>query len=194
MKIDKDKFIFMYEVNQFKPLNDSQHEGLSLLLECMNSDEKLSDIRWASYMLATTYHETAITWQPIAEYGKGKGRKYGDPVGPYNHVYYGRGLTQNTWLDNYKMLTDAWNRSHPDNPVDFVKNPDLLLKMEYSYWAMSYAMRNGSYTGVGLKKYFNEKVTDPINARRIINGTDCAEQIANYYDKFMAILKECTEA
>jgi hypothetical protein len=57
---------------------------------------------------------------------------------------------------------------------------------------MSYAMRNGSYTGVGLRRYFNDTVTDPINARKIINGTDKAGLIANYYDMFMKILKECT--
>ena len=35
------------------------------------------DLRWLAYMLATTFHETARTMQPIEEYGKGKGKTYG---------------------------------------------------------------------------------------------------------------------
>lgn len=90
------------------------------------------------------------------------------------------------------MLTKVWNKAHPDRQIDFVKNPDLLLEMEYSYWAMSYAMRNGTYTGASLKKYIHDDVCDYVNARRIINGTDCAERIAGYAEKFESILKECT--
>lgn len=187
-KVDKDKFIFMYEQEGFKTLNDNQRGGLLDLLGFLEADDKVTDPRWASYMLATVQHETAGTLLPIAEYGKGKGMKYGHPEPPYLHVYYGRGLTQNTWKGNYDMLTKAWNKSHPDRPVDFVKNPDLLLQMEYSYWAMSYAMRNGTYTGASLKKYFNDEKSDPLGARRIINGNDKAELIEKYYNKFLYII------
>ena len=179
MRFDKEKFLFLYQ-NEYKPLNDSQKAGLLAILEQIENDTHVTDIRWAAYMLATVKRECGGEWQPIGEYDKGKGRKYGVPAGPYGHIYYGRGLTQNTWLDNYRMLTEAWNKAHPDRPVDFVKDPDLLLQIEYSYWAMSYAMRNGAYTGVGLKKYINAEKCDYLNSRRIINGTDCADMIAGY--------------
>ena len=39
-----------------------------------------------------------------AEIGKGKGRKYGVPSGPYGKVYYGRGPIQITWESNYKKI------------------------------------------------------------------------------------------
>lgn len=191
--INIEKFLFLYEEREFKPLVGSARGGLIELLGFINADEHMADSRWQAYSLATTFHECAGKWQPIAEFDKGKGRKYGVPVPPYQHVYYGRGLTQNTWIDNYRMLTEAWNKAHPDRPVDFVKNPDLLLQMEYSYWALSYAMRKGAYTGVGLKKYFNDTITDPINARKIINSLDCAERIAGYYEKFHKILKEVSD-
>ena len=189
MKLDIQKFLFIYESEQFKPLTKSAQKGLESLLGYIEADEHVNDVRWAAYMLATTFHEVRGTWEPIREDGKGRGRKYGLPVPPYQHIYYGRGLTQNTWLGNYEMLTKAWNKAHPDRLVDFVKNPDLLLEMEYSYWAMSYAMRHGTYTGASLKKYFNDKITDPINARRIINGIDKAELIAGYYHKFIRIIE-----
>lgn len=39
-----------------------------------------------------------------AELGKGKGRKYGVPAGPYGKIYYGRGPIQITWEGNYKKI------------------------------------------------------------------------------------------
>ena len=34
------------------------------------------------------------------------------------------------------------------------------------------------FTGVGLPRYFGETADDPVSARRIINGTDHAADIA----------------
>ena len=47
----------------------------------------------------------------------------------------------------------------------------------------------GDFTGKCLEMYFNNKVDDPINARRIINGTDKARLIAGYHNKFLTALK-----
>jgi hypothetical protein len=192
MKFDILKFLWLYEQEQFKTLTETAKSGLLNLLAFIEADEKVNDARWISYMLATTFHETAGTWTPLEEYGKGKGLKYGTPDKRTGQTYYGRGYVQCTWYDNYKMLTDAWNKSRPQVPVDFTLHPELLCIPEYAYWAMSYGMRNGVYTGVSLKTYFNDKRTSPIDARKIINGTDKAELIAGYYDKFITILKECT--
>jgi len=190
MKIDIPKFLFIYEQEEFKTLTESAQNGLVNLLGFFEDDVHMNDIRWIAYCLSTVLHETAGTYLPIEEYGRGKGMKYGTPDPVNMNVYYGRGLTQNTWKGNYKMLTDAWNKAHPDRIVDFVKNPDLLLVMEYSYWAMSYAMRNGTYTGASLKKYIHDDVCDFVNARKIVNGLDCAEKIAGYAVKFEKILQE----
>jgi hypothetical protein len=55
-------------------------------------------------------------------------------------------------------------------------------------------MRVGLYTGKKLADYFNELTigaTDQlwINARKIINGLDCAETIAGYAKVFFAAVK-----
>ena len=42
----------------------------------MDADKSISYPQGA-YILATTWHETATTMLPIAEYGKGGGRPYG---------------------------------------------------------------------------------------------------------------------
>lgn len=185
MKIDIPKFLFIYEQEQFKTLTESAQSGLESLLGYINDDDKITDPRWISYILATVFHECAGEWLPIAEYGKGKNYEYGKPDKVTGKTYYGRGFVQLTWAQNYKNLGEILR-------VDLYNNPDLAMQPDISYKIMSYGMRNGSYTGVSLKKYFNADKTDAINARRIINGTDKAEQIAKYYDKFMGILQEAT--
>ena len=59
-----------------------------------------------------------------AEIGKGKGRKYGVPAGPYGKVYYGRGPIQITWEHNYKAITQ---NIFPKMGIsaDIWANPDL---------------------------------------------------------------------
>src|SRR5262249_13402625 len=49
-----------------------------------------------------------------------------------------------------------------------------------SYDIMSFGMRNGSFTGVGLGNFINGSQCDYLNARQIVNGLDHAELIAVY--------------
>lgn len=167
--------------------------------------QQLTDLRWLAYILATTYHETAKTMQPVAEYGKGKGHDYGKKLkmggGPGKRIayetpdklFYGRGHTQNTWYENYQRLTKA--AATHGKPWDFLNDPDLLLQMEPSIWATFFAMRVGLYTGKRLEDYFNELTVGAtdyqwVNARKIINGLDFAEQIAGYAKVFFEAVKE----
>ena len=58
-------------------LSVQQFEGIKAIL--VKWDESgFKDLRWLAYMLGTVYHETARTMYPIEEYGKGKGRRYGN--------------------------------------------------------------------------------------------------------------------
>jgi putative chitinase len=144
---------------------------------------------WLSYCLATFFHETARTMQPIEEYGKGSGKSYGKPTGPYNQCYYGRGHVQLTWEDNYKkgqkFLKDRYNVESDIHP-----NASKMLHDETSALISYDGMVYGWFTGVGLPKYFNGTTEDPVNARRIVNGTDKADTIAGYYRKFKPALKK----
>lgn len=170
----------------FLKLWPGQAEGLTALL---TEWERLGfpDTRWLAYVLATVYHETAYAMQPIEERGKGVGKRYGiaDPV--TGLVYYGRGLTQTTWIDNYRKLTKANNRKW-----DFVKNPELLLQMEQSVWATFHSMVTGLYTGMRLNNYIKDGRCDFVQARRIINGMDCASKIADYAVRFSVAINNST--
>lgn len=149
------------------------------------------DYRMLAYILATVFHETAGTMEPVREFGLGRGKDYGKMLdvgkGPGkrvaytfpNHLFYGRGHVQNTWLSNYKNLTRL-NK----NGWDFVNNPDLLLLIAPSAWATLFGMVNGIYTGAKLSQFFNDNETDWVGARKIINGTDKAELIKGYAVKF----------
>ena len=183
MKFDHDKFLFCYS-NGYGKLNASQSAGICNLLDFIAADDAITDLRWIAYMLATTRHETAKTMQPIAEYGKGKGYKYGIPDSQTGKTYYGRGFVQLTWKDNYAAMGKVLG-------MDFVNNPDLVMLPDVAYKIMSYGMRKGAFTGVGLSKYINGDKCDYINARRIINGTDKSELIAGYAEAIETMLRDC---
>ena len=180
-------------------LTQAQVDGMNYLLEVweriFEQPNPRDGTNWLSYALATFYHETAQTMQPIEEYGKGSGKSYGQPAGPYNQKYYGRGHVQLTWESNYKngqqYILDRYNHDAKIYP-DASKMLDNETSALVSYDGMVY----GWFTGVGLPKYFNGTTEDPVNARRIVNGTDQAQTIAGYYSKFKATLKKAlaTEA
>jgi len=165
-------------------LSAGQAEGLGALLNACEFYE-VKDPNQIAYVLATAYHEVNKTMQPIAEYGKGKNRKYGQRV-KYNgtgyadttNLFYGRGFTQNTWYDIYKILSGIFK-------VDLIHNPDLLITdIDLSAKVSVYAMKKGIYTGKKLSDYINENEVDFVNARRIINILDKAQLIAGYAEKF----------
>jgi len=184
LKVDKEKFLSLY-TNEYGALTDSRRDGISFLLDCLMDDDQVQDIRWAAYMLATVKHECAGTWQPIAEYGKGKGLKYGTPDPVTKHVYYGRGYVQLTWPGNYKAMSKPCG-------VDLYQDPDKAMEPGIAYRIMSYGMRNGTFTGASLKSKINAEKCDYVNARRIINGTDVAEKIAGYAVKIQQMIISST--
>lgn len=175
-----------------------QAQGLDAIINEFER-RQLTDSRWLAYILATAYHETDRTMQPIEEYGKGRGKdygkklKYGKGVGkriPYNlpdQIYYGRGLAQNTWFEIYAALTIAAAKQGKD--WDFLNHPELLLQMEASVWAIFHGMTTGLYTGKALADYINPNKCDWKNARRIINSVDRAEDIAEYAIMFYNALR-----
>lgn len=159
-------------------LVQSQVDGLNALLGFIEDDPAIIYLRWAAYMLATVKHECADTWQPIEEYGKGAGRPYGQPAGPYQRIYYGRGYVQLTWFTNYEKMATALNI-----PA-LAANPELALQPATAYKIMSYGMRAGSFTGYSLSRWINYR-----SARRIINGLDQWERIKKYAEEIEAVLR-----
>jgi putative chitinase len=161
-------------------LTQEQVDGMDSILSTWEDDPLLDDLRWLAYMLATTFHETAFRMHPITEYGSQEyleGKDY--------YPYIGRGFVQLTWEDNYRRATEELGLTGTD---DLVAYPDRALDLQIASDVMFQGMVLGWFTGKSLPDYFNETTDDAYNARRIINGTDCASQIAEYHEAFLQAL------
>jgi putative chitinase len=182
-------------------LSQGQVGGLTFILDVWEAASANKDDRWLAYALATAYHETAFTMQPIRERGgpdyytrmydpnssvprqaalaKRMGAQPGD--GP---IFYGRGFVQLTWRVNYAKMGSAFkvDLTTDANAADRVLEPGLAAKIMFE------GMEDGTFTGKKLADYFNPTVEDWTNARRIINGNDCDEAIAVYAKKFYAAI------
>jgi putative chitinase len=178
-------------------LTQKQVDGMEYLLAIwerhFEEPNPRDGTKWLAYSLATFYHETAYTMEPIEEYGKGSGKSYGKPTGPYNQCYYGRGYVQLTWEENYKN-GQKYAKERYGVTCSIHEHAHEALTHETSALISYDGMVFGWFTGVGLPKYFNATVEDPVNARRIVNGTDKASTIADYYWKFKSALKQVPKA
>lgn len=192
--INRAKFFDSVRASLFaNKLRVTQVDGMEAILDGWDSRSH-TDLRWLAYMLATTYHETAKTMQPIEEYGKGAGRPYGKKIKqsgqPYttpDKLYYGRGFVQLTWYENYEKMGKLLS-------VDLLNRPEIALALDVSTDVLFEGMLKedsnfGDFTGRCLEQYFNDKTEDWVNARKIINGLDKAELIAGYGKKFLEALK-----
>ena len=145
-----------------------------------------------AYVLATVAWETARTFKPIEEYGKGKGRKYGTIYtnsegvkygiagsggdtylySDYPHLYYGRGFVQLTHWVNYKFAGEQLG-------IDLLHNPHLALDAKYAAEILVKGFVQGWFTSKKISDYINDKNKDLLGARRCINGNDKAKEIAD---------------
>jgi len=170
----------------FGSFTQSQVDGLNIFLDYYDlNNPPIPDVyhlddRMLAYVLATTFHETARTMQPIAEYGKGQGHAYGQPAGPYGQRYYGRGYVQLTWYDNYKRQ-DA--KLHLQDTL--VNNADRALEPDIALEVIIGGMVDGDFTGKKLSQFFTEEDTNWYDARTVVNGHDQASTIATYAEKFL---------
>jgi hypothetical protein len=181
-------FVRVRSRGYFKILRQQQVEGFDAIFDEWER-QQLEDKRWLAYMLATVFHETDQTMQPIEEYGKGKGHKYGKKIKlsgrTYTHpdrIYYGRGLVMITWYENYELLGRLIG-------VDILNHPEKALEMPVAVKILFEGMLRGSssfgdFTGKCLEMYFHGTLSDWVNARRIINGLDRAEYIAQIAKDF----------
>ena len=68
--METDKFFNEINKTLFKgSLSNRQKQGINYKLKAFDKHDNTDD-RWRAYMLATSYHETARTMQPIEESGK----------------------------------------------------------------------------------------------------------------------------
>jgi putative chitinase len=169
-------------------LTQGQVAGIDAVLDEWEK-RKLTDLRWLAYMLATDKHETNATMLAVREayWLSEEWRKAHLRYWPY----YGRGLVQLTWRENYDKMGKFLN-------LPLADNPDLALDLGAAVQVMFEGMLKaetgvGDFTGRCLEQFFNDQKDDPVGARTIINGTDKAQLIAGYHHDFLTALKAATE-
>lgn len=135
-----------------------------------------TNVNQLAYILATVYHETGRKMQPVKE---GGGIKY--LLTKAYYPYYGRDLVQTTWKANYEKVKKFIG-------VDVVSKPDLIGQMPLSAKVAVVFMQKGWYTGKKLSDYINSTTIDFVGARRIINGIDKNNLIADYAKNFVLCL------
>lgn len=168
--------------DKFGPLSQQQVDGINAIISA-SSGLPVSHI---AYLLATSWHETNGTMQPITEYG---GRKYFDKYDTGKlakalgntpdkdgdgYLYRGRGYVQITGRANYSKAGDKLG-------VDLIANPDAALNPTLAARILVRGCSEGWFTGKKLSDYLGD---DFRNARRVVNGTDKADLIAGYAIEF----------
>lgn len=164
-----------------------------------------------AYLLATTYHETGMKMTPVTEnlnYSASGLRKtfpkyfteaqakayerqperianraYANRIGNGSEAsgdgwkYRGRGYVQITGRANYKTY-------------GIENTPEKALDAAYAAHIAIDGMVHGRFTGKKFSDYINLQKSDFEGARRIINGTDKAADIAKYAREYDADLKK----
>jgi putative chitinase len=193
--INKLRFFSAFR-DAFGPLDQQQVDGLDFLLDCFGSNKRWADLRHVAYALATAYHETGHTFQPIEERG---GRVYlskyylrkklradlGNIQLSDAWVYKGRGYVQITGRRNYSKFSGLVVKP-------LLTHPELALDHDTAFDIMTEGMFGGHFTGVAITRYVNASFTDYVNARKVINGLDRADVIAGMAAKFEQILRGAT--
>lgn len=201
-----DRTIFFDEVRHSLfggTFSQDQVDGIDAILDYIDhlvwhpssADTKFFDY-WNAYLLGTTFHETARTMQPIEEYGKGSGRKYGTPDAQTGQTYYGRGFVQLTWRENYarsdaRISEETWipdQSRFPGGKVNQEWHAEQALDLHVASVNLFNGCHEGWYTGHKLWDHLTNTKKDYYNARRIVNGTDRAADIAGYAEKFEVAL------
>lgn len=201
--LDRQFFFDTVQHSLFKgSITPAQIEGMNAIFDYWDANLATADRRWLAYILATAFHETAYTMQPvretlatsdsraveILETAFAAGRLSWVKM-PYwradedGKSWLGRGLVQLTHRRNYEAMSEVTG-------IDLVAHPDRAMEMAPAVTILIEGMLRGSFTSHRLSDHLNEEREDWVNARRIVNGTDRAEKLAEYGRTFLAAMRE----
>lgn len=159
-----------------RPFSDGKEKFISACRQQSRVMGIGSDAQVA-YILATVDHETGGTFRPVKEgfdlteaERRTKYRKY--------YPYYGRGFVQLTWAYNYAYYSKVLG-------YDLLKRPDKALDKQTALFILVHGMSFGKFTGRKLEDYVRHSSSNYENARRVINGNDRKEHVAELARRYL---------
>jgi putative chitinase len=165
------------------PLKAPQVDGFTAVLNAAVG----APLAHTAYMLATAWHETARTMQPVREayWLSEDWRRTHLRYWPW----YGRGYVQLTWETNYRKADE---RLHLGG--ELVGDADLAMKPDMAAAIMRRGMDEGWFSGVRLSAVLPVSGVATrkqyMDARTIINGHDKADLIEDYAQWFERGLRD----
>lgn len=200
MNLDRAAFFAAIRLSPFAgKMNQVQVDGMTAILDAAPAALAPEPL---AYCLATTFHETAKTMKPIMEIGgtayftrmydpKGErpavAKQLGNTVSGDGARFAGRGYVQLTGRANYA-------KAKAKTGVDLLEHPDRAMEPAVAARILFAGMAEGWFTGKRLIDFFGPGRSDPVGARRIINGLDKAEMIAGYHEAFVKALRAAQRA
>jgi len=183
-------------------LTQPQVDGMNVILDEWDK-RGLTEPSWLAYMLATAFHETAHWMQPVIET-----RRASEPTNPsvdtaiarldnaFNSgklkwvktPYWRKDADGMSWLGRgFVQLTHKTNYQNAEakTGIPCTTQPELMLQATPAATVMFGGMIGGWFTGKKLSDYLGNGKVDFVNARRIINGLDRADDIAGYANSFL---------
>jgi predicted chitinase len=184
-------------------LTQPQVDGMNVILDEWDK-RGLTEPSWLAYMLATAFHETAHWVQPVIET-----RRASEATNPsvdtaiarldnawnagklkwVKQPYWRKDADGMSWLGRgFVQLTHKTNYQNAEakTGIPCTTQPELMLQAAPAATVMYGGMMEGWFTGKKLSDYLGNGKTDFVNARRIINGLDRADDIAGYANSFLA--------
>lgn len=177
-----------------RSISQSQVDGCETILSASQG----LPVEQRAYLLATAAHETAFTMQPVREtlastdaqmvsrldhaWGKGQLPWVSQPYWRFDSsgkTWAGRGYVQLTHRTNYERAAVRLG-------IDLLGDPSLALRPSVAAKILVRGCTEGWFTGKKLSDYLPG---DYLGARRVVNGTDRAAEIARHARDFETALR-----
>ncbi len=170
------------------PLSSAQVAGFEAVLAAIAG----TPLSWGAFKLATTWHETNATMEPVieaywlSEAWRKKNLRY--------YPWYGQGYVQLTWERNYRVADAKAAAAGLIKPGELIANPQLARRPDIAGFVLNVGCDEGWFTGVKCSSFLPKTCTATriqyMNSRTIINGRDKADLIEDYCQYFERALRD----